>query len=111
MVLFKVLAKKICERWSFTVSEFSCEFPQLSHTLLYKIITVRLGYNKFCTRSVPKILTGLRKTQRMGLALALTFLEQYHKDDVEFLSHFTRVTGDETWISFVNVETKEQLKQ
>jgi hypothetical protein len=25
--------------------------------------------------------------------------------------HIVRVTGDETWVSFVNVETKEQPKQ
>jgi hypothetical protein len=40
-----------------------------------------------------------------------TFLDQYHKDGSEFLNHIVRVTGDETWVSFVNVETKEQSKQ
>jgi hypothetical protein len=40
----------------------------------------------------------------------LTFLERYHKDGNEFLSHILRVTGDETWVSFVSVETKEQIK-
>jgi hypothetical protein len=34
------------------------------------------------------------------------FSERYHKDGNEFLSHIVRVTGDETWVSFVNVETK-----
>jgi hypothetical protein len=42
---------------------------------------------------------------------ALTFLEPYHKDGDEFLNHIVRVTDDETWVSFVNVETKEQSKQ
>jgi hypothetical protein len=45
------------------------------------------------------------------MASALTSLEQYHKDGSEFLNHIVRVTGDETWVSFVNVETKEQSKQ
>jgi hypothetical protein len=36
------------------------------------------------------------------------FLERCHKDGDEFLSHIVPVTGDETWVSFVNVETKEQ---
>jgi hypothetical protein len=36
------------------------------------------------------------------------FLERYHKDGDEFLSHI--LTGDETWVSFVNVETKEHSK-
>jgi hypothetical protein len=55
------------------------------------------------------MLTGAHKMQRM--ASALTFLELYHKDGDEFLSHIVQVTGDETWVSFVNVEIKEQSKQ
>jgi hypothetical protein len=42
------------------------------------------------------------------MAWALAFLERYHKDGDEFLSHIVRVTGDETRDSFVNVEIKEQ---
>jgi hypothetical protein len=49
------------------------------------------------------------KTQRK--ALASTSLEQYHKDGDEFLYHIVRATSDETWVSFVNAETKEQSKQ
>jgi hypothetical protein len=52
--------------------------------------------------------TGAQKTQRM--ASALTFLERYHKDG-EFLNHIKRVTGDETWVLFVNVQIKEQSRQ
>jgi hypothetical protein len=52
---------------------------------------------------------GAHKSQRM--ALALTFLGRYHKDGNAFLSHTIQVTGDVTWVSFVNVETKEQSKQ
>jgi hypothetical protein len=32
-------------------------------------------------------------------------LERYHKDGDEYFNHI--VTGDETWVLFVNVETKE----
>jgi hypothetical protein len=42
---------------------------------------------------------------------ALTFLERCHKDGDEFLNHGVRATGDKTWVSFVNVETKEQSMQ
>jgi hypothetical protein len=45
-------------------------------------------------------------TQNAENGLSFDFLEKYHKDGDEFLSHI--VTGDDTWISFVNVETKEQ---
>jgi hypothetical protein len=56
------------------------------------------------------MLTGAHKTQRMPSAL-VDFLERYHKAGDEFLNHIVRVTGDETWVSFVNVETKDQSKQ
>jgi hypothetical protein len=36
------------------------------------------------------------------------FLKRYHKYGDEFLNHIIQVTGDETWVSFENVETKEQ---
>jgi hypothetical protein len=43
--------------------------------------------------------------QRIASAFA-DFLERYHKDGDEFLSHIIWVTSDETWVSFVNVEMK-----
>jgi exosome complex RNA-binding protein Csl4 len=55
------------------------------------------------------MITGAHKTQRM--VSALTFLERNHKDGDEFLNRIVRVTGDETWVSIVNVETNEQSKQ
>jgi hypothetical protein len=55
-----VLAKKFVKD-SFTIPELSCEFPQISHTILYEIITVTIGYHKFCIRWVPKALTGAHK--------------------------------------------------
>jgi hypothetical protein len=70
--------QKICKRWRFTISELSCEFPQISRTPLYEIIIVRLGYHKFRARWVPQMLTGAHKTQIT--ASAPTFLERYHKD-------------------------------
>jgi hypothetical protein len=41
----------------------------------------------------------------------LSFLEQYYEDGNEFLSHIIQGTDDETWVSFVNVETNEQSEQ
>jgi hypothetical protein len=35
------------------------------------------------------------------------FLVRYPKDGDEFLNQIVRVTGDESWVSFVNVKTKE----
>jgi hypothetical protein len=69
--LVQSVDQKIYERGHFTISELSCEFPQISRTVLYKIIAVTLDYHKFCARWVPKMLMGAHKTQRM--ASALTF--------------------------------------
>jgi hypothetical protein len=78
--------QNIYERRHFTISELSCEFPQNPLTALYKIITGRLGcHHKFYARRVSKNVHGRVKSERM--ALALPFLEQYHKDSDEFLSH------------------------
>jgi hypothetical protein len=106
--LVQSVDQKICEIWHFTIAELLCEFPQISCTVLYEIITIRLGCCKICTTLVPEMLIGAHKMQRM--AMALTFLECYHKNSDEFLSHIIRVTGDDTWVSFMNVETKEQSK-
>jgi hypothetical protein len=100
--------QKICERRRFTTSELSCEFPHISRTVIYEIITVRIGSHMFCARWVPKMLSGEHKTQRV--ASALTFLERHHKDGDEFLHHIIRVTDDQTWVSFLNAETKENSK-
>jgi hypothetical protein len=54
---------------------------------------------------------GAHKTQKMALASNLTFSEHCHKDGDQFLSHIIQITGDETWVSFVNFETKEHSKQ
>jgi hypothetical protein len=40
------------------------------------------------------------------MASALTFSERYHETGEEFLNNTIRVTGDETWISFVDDEIK-----
>jgi hypothetical protein len=54
---------------------------------------------------------ALECAQKPENGFGFYFLGQYHKDGDELLIHIVRVTGDETWVSFVNVETKEQSKQ
>jgi hypothetical protein len=88
--LVRSVDQKICGNRCFTISELSCEFPQISRAVLYEIITVRLGYHKFCAAWVTKTITGVHKKQRMAPTSPL--LERYHKD--EFLNHIVRVIGD-----------------
>ncbi|GFG34171.1 hypothetical protein Cfor_08156 [Coptotermes formosanus] len=44
--------KLVRERRRFTTSELSLEFPQVSRTVLYEIVTKKPGYHKFCARWV-----------------------------------------------------------
>jgi hypothetical protein len=53
------------------------------------------------------MLTDVHKTQI--IVSAWTFLQHYHNKGDEFLDKI--VAGDETWVQFVNVETKEQSGQ
>jgi hypothetical protein len=62
--LLQSVDQKICEKQRFIISQVSCEFLQISCTVLYEIIIVRLGNHKFCARWVPKML----------IAVSLTFL-------------------------------------
>jgi hypothetical protein len=101
--LVQIAKQKIYEFQNFRVNLL----PQISYTVLYKIITVRLGYHKFCARWVQKMFTGAHKTQRM--ALAQTFLYRAILERLWWIFNHT-VTGDKTWLSFVNVKTKEQSK-
>jgi hypothetical protein len=104
--LVKIVDQKIDERRCFTVSEFCANVHNFHHSTKLSQLD-RLS--QVSRKMGSKILTSVHKTQRMSSALA--FLEQYHKDGDEFLSHIVGVTGDETCLSFVNVETKEESMQ
>jgi hypothetical protein len=54
---------------------------------------------------------GCSQNAEKGFGFDFKFLERYHKDGDEFLNHNARVIGDETWVSAVNVETKEQSNE
>lgn len=96
--------ERVRESRRFTISELSEQFPQISRTVLYEVVTKQLGYHKFCARWIPKVLTEIHKSKRMGSAL--DFLSRYDAEGEEFLNRI--VTGDETWVAYVNAETKQQ---
>ncbi|GBN62345.1 hypothetical protein AVEN_208787-1 [Araneus ventricosus] len=55
--------EKIRENRLFTIRMLFDEFPQISKTVLYEIVTNRLNYRKLCSRWVPEMLTGVHKTK------------------------------------------------
>jgi hypothetical protein len=56
------------------------------------------------------MLPGAHKTQIIASAF-VEFLERHLHNGDEFLNHIVRVIDDETFVSFLNFETKEHSKQ
>ena len=87
------------------VSQFLiCPCTLIRFQGLYDIVSSHLGYQKVCARWAPKMLTEEYKQQRV--ACALTFLMRYHREGEGMLSHI--VTGDETLVSHITPESKQQ---
>ena len=102
--LLRKVNERVRDDKRFTIFYLSLHFPQISRTPLYDIVSNHLGYRKMCARWVPKMLTEVHKKQL--LARALTYLTRYHKEGDGMLSHV--VTGDETWVSHITPESKQQ---
>jgi len=102
------LVRKVNERVRddrhFRISNLSLHFPRISKTLIYDIISCHFGYRKVWTRWVTKMLTEEHKKHRV--AYALIFLIHFHKERDGMLSHI--VTGDETWVTHITPESKQQ---
>jgi hypothetical protein len=98
MILFEVLAqkKKIVKEGASQFQDFRVNFHKF-HALFFTRLS-QLGY----------AITGAHKTQ--GMASALTFF--FYSGTTNMAMNFAFIgTGDETWVSFVNVETREQSEQ
>ncbi|GBM22178.1 Histone-lysine N-methyltransferase SETMAR [Araneus ventricosus] len=96
--------EKIRENRRFTIRMLCDEFPEISKTVLHEIVTNRLSYRKLCSCWIPKMLTDVHKTKRLGSAL--TFFTRYREEGNEFLNKI--VTGDETSVYHVTSELKQQ---
>jgi len=82
----------ICGNRRFTISELSLEFSKVSRSVIYDIVSEKLGYKKLCAIWVPKMLTDEHKQKR--LAAAHQFLQRHQIEGDQCFDHI--VTGDET---------------
>ncbi|GFW12635.1 histone-lysine N-methyltransferase SETMAR [Trichonephila clavipes] len=98
---------KIRENMRFTVTTLSLEFPDVSRSVLYKIVTENLNFKKLCSRWVPRLLTAEHKEKRF--AISLDFLIRCEEEGDDMLSRI--VTGDETWVSHITPESKQLLME
>ena len=95
---------KIREKKRFTITSLSLHFPQISWSLLHKIVSDNLKFQKLCARWVPKML--MEKNRLKWQATMLDFLTQYIEEGGNFLSRV--FTGDKTWVSHKAPESKQQ---
>ena len=80
-----IIAEEIGRIWRFTIDELHQEFPQVSRLVVYHNLTNKLHYKKLHVRWMPKMMTEKHKIKCM--AYSLFFLEHYHKNGNEILSH------------------------
>jgi len=102
--LVRAVEEKIRENRWFTISSLSLHFPQISRSLLHKIVCDELRFQKLCACWVPKMLMEEHKLKWQ--ASAMDFLTWYSEEGNNFLSH--TITGDETWVSHATPELKQQ---
>lgn len=102
--LVAAVETKVREDRRFTISTLSLQFPQVSRSVLYKIVSEKLNFKKLCSRWVPRLLTEDHKVKRF--ATSLDFLTRYDEEGDDMLSQI--VTGDETWVSHITPENKRQ---
>ncbi|GBM40090.1 hypothetical protein AVEN_246001-1 [Araneus ventricosus] len=95
---------KILEYRRFTISTLSNDFPEVSRSVLYEIVSEKLNFTNLCSHWVPKLLTEDHKNRRFECSL--DFLTRYNEEGDAMLSRI--VTRDETWVSHVTPESKQQ---
>ncbi|GBN10658.1 hypothetical protein AVEN_206247-1 [Araneus ventricosus] len=59
--------EKILENRRFTVSTLSNDFPEVSRSVLYKIVPEKLNFKKLCSFWVPKLLTEDHKKKDLSV--------------------------------------------
>jgi len=100
--ILQVIEGEIRANRPMAIRELHHIIPEVSKTTIHEAVTEKLWHKKLCARRVPKILTAIHKTKRMGFALK--FLTRYAQEGDEFLDFI--VTGDETSGFHYNPESK-----
>ncbi|GFV45629.1 histone-lysine N-methyltransferase SETMAR [Trichonephila clavipes] len=105
--LKQVVETKIRENKRFTITTLSLKFPDVSRSVVYKIVTEDLNFKKLCSRWVLRLLTAEHKEKRFDISLDLFI--SYEEEGDDMLSRI--VIGDETWVSHITPRSKQQLME
>jgi hypothetical protein len=94
------------QRGRFTLDEIHEKFPQISRSLIHKIVTEYLHYKKkkIYARWVPRVFTEGPKNN--CICAAMMFLVLYDKNRDNFGGQI--VTGYAAWVSHIIPESKHQ---
>ncbi|GFX55028.1 mariner Mos1 transposase [Trichonephila clavipes] len=103
--LMQVVETKNRKNSTFTITTHSLEFPDISRSVVYKIVTKDLNFKEIAfSLGVPRLLTVEHKEKRF--AISLDFLICYEEEGDDMLIRI--ITGDETWVSHISLESKQQ---
>ncbi|GFW83182.1 uncharacterized protein TNCV_3237291 [Trichonephila clavipes] len=95
---------KIRDKWRFTITPLSLKFPNVPRSVVYKIVNEDLNFKKLCSRWVPRLLTVEHREKRF--AISLDFFIRCEEEEDDMLNRI--VIGDETWVSHITLESKQQ---
>ncbi|GBM69911.1 hypothetical protein AVEN_96427-1 [Araneus ventricosus] len=90
-VMVASVEAKILENRRFTISTLSNDFPEVSRSVLYKIVSKKLNFKKLRSCWVPKLLTEDHKNKRFECSL--NFLTRYNEEGDAMLSRGRRNVG------------------
>ncbi|GFS83321.1 histone-lysine N-methyltransferase SETMAR [Trichonephila clavipes] len=88
--LMQAVETKICENRRFVINILSLEFPDVSRSLVYKIMTEDLNFKKLCSWWVSRLFSPEHKEKRF--ANPLDFLIRYEEEGDSMLSRI--ITGE-----------------
>ncbi|GFX84710.1 HTH_48 domain-containing protein [Trichonephila clavipes] len=96
--LIQVVETKIRENRRFTTNTLSLEFPDVSRSVVYKILTEDLNFKKLCSRWVSRL--HVEEHKEKWFAISLDFFIRYEEEGDDMLSRI--VIGDKSWVSHQN---------
>ncbi|GFU47556.1 uncharacterized protein TNCV_2442861 [Trichonephila clavipes] len=77
--LMQTVEKEIRKNRRIMITTFPLEFPDVSRTVVYKIVTEDLDFKKLCSRWVPRLYIAEHKEMRF--AISLNFLIRYEEEE------------------------------
>ena len=99
--LVELVRERIMENHCFTIMELSCHFPQISRSLLHKIVMEHL-FRKLCIRWGAKATDTRTQSKVHGVSIDISAVVPWWQQWVSELD------DNEMWVAHITPETKQQ---